>query len=71
MFLHAYPLSATAALGLIRMTAVPFQATEFLGIPVWAWLMLALSGFLLLTFIVIVILDWRSAGEPTRNEDES
>lgn len=71
MFLHAYQLPAPVAPALTRITAVPFQAGEFLGVPVWGWLLLALAGFLLLTFIVIVTLDWKGAGEQTENEDES
>lgn len=71
MFLHAYQLLAILAPGLIQITAAPFQAGEFLGIPIWGWLLLALTGFLLLTFIVIVTLDWKSAAEGTENEDDS
>lgn len=71
MFLHADQLPAILAPGLIRITAAPFQVGEFLGIPFWGWLLLVLSGFLLLTFIVIVTLDWKSAGERTENEDDS
>lgn len=71
MLLHAYQLLAILAPGLIQITVAPFQAGEFLGIPIWGWLLLALSGFLLLTFIIIVALDWKSAGERTENEDSS
>lgn len=67
MFCHAYQLLVP---GLTYLAATPFQAGEFLNIPTWGWLLAALAGFLLLTFIVIVILDWRGAGEPGENEGE-
>lgn len=71
MFFHAYQLPAPRVPGLSRITAAPFQLGEPLGIPVWGWLLLALAGFLFLTFIIIVTLDWRGAGESAENEDES
>lgn len=70
MFCHAYQLLAPVAPGLAHLATTPFQAGEFLNIPVWGWLLVALIGFLLLTFIVIVIVDWKSAGEPSDNENE-
>lgn len=62
MICHATQLLAPAAM--------PFQVGEFLNIPIWGWLLVALAGFLLLAFIVIVVLDWKGAGERPDNENE-
>ncbi len=70
MFCHAYQLLAHVAPALTHMAASPFQVGEFMNIPIWGWLLFALTGFLLLTFVIIVALDWRSAEEPMENEDE-
>ena len=70
MFLHAYPTLAPMAPGLTRLPTAPFQAGEFLNIPIWGWLLVALAIFLLLTFIVIVTLDWRSTEEASDNENK-
>lgn len=70
MFCHAYQLLAPVMPGLTRLATTPFQAGEFLNIPLWGWLLVVLAGFLLLTFIVIIILDWKGAGERSDNENE-
>ena len=70
MFLHAYPLSVPMAPARTRLAATPFQAGEFLNVPVWGWLLVALTIFLLLTFVVIVTLDWKSTEEASDNEDK-
>ena len=70
MLCDAYQLLAPMAPGLTRLAATPFQAGEFLNIPLWGWLLVALTGFLLLTFIVIVVLDWKGAEDGSDNENE-
>jgi len=70
MFNHVYQLLAPVAPGLISWATIPFQAGEFLNIPLWGWLLIVLAGFLLLTFIVIVTLDWKGAGEAGDDENE-
>lgn len=70
MFWHAYQLLASVVLSLAGLVAIPSQDGEFLGIPLWGWLLLGLALFLLLTFVVIVILDWKGAGEPSDSGNE-
>ncbi|MDX1686425.1 MAG: hypothetical protein R3248_00445 [Candidatus Promineifilaceae bacterium] len=55
---------------LLGAAAMPFQVGEFLNVPMWGWLLVALTGFLLLAFVVIVVLDWKGAGERPDNENE-
>lgn len=70
MYWHAYQLLASVVAGLYGRAAIPFQEGEFLGIPLWGWLLAGLALFLLLAFVVIVILDWRSAEEAGDSETE-
>lgn len=49
--------------------AAPLQAGESLEIPWWVWLV-AISVFLLITFIVFISLSWRDSPDSAVDQNE-
>lgn len=51
------------------MGAVPLQESTLPSVPWWVWL-LGFSVGLLLLFIMVIRLDWNSAKQQLRDEDQ-
>lgn len=69
MLLRALKPLAWLFLSPALMAAAPLQTEEYLGLPLWGWVLIVLGLLLLLSFALIVGLDWSNAPPPTDEEE--
>ena len=69
MFRRYFSYLLLTVFSLLSVAAEPQQAEGALEIPWWVWL-IVIAVFLLITFIVLITLDWGGADGRDRDDDK-